>query len=196
MCRWKQGKQRERGKLAGDVHLFGFVQRPTVGERYTHLTRKTDVITSTTDTVENIIHQQVEKVNMSDKQVTDLFEPFIQIIALLGNRLKDLRECKLSKMKALDQFQQPGSQEGKQDWRTSKFVYDIRVMQTYVFQLNDCIRVTLHCVDLHGSVIAALNCVPHLYTETKVILLGEQENYVCLNGQALAENSDSRYVAQ
>jgi hypothetical protein len=99
-------------------------------------------------------------------------------------------------MKALEQFKQRGSKEGKQDWRTSKFVYAISAMQTYVFQLNDCIRDTLHCVDLHGSVIAALHGVPHLYTETKVILLGEQKNYVCLNGQALAENSDSRYVKQ
>jgi hypothetical protein len=65
---------------------------------------------------------------MSDKQVADLFEPFIQISALLGNRLKDLRQCKLSKMKALEQFKQRGSQEEKQDGRTSKFVYVISAM--------------------------------------------------------------------
>jgi hypothetical protein len=73
-----------RDKLCGDVNVCGYEQRPTFEERQTRLTRETDVITSTTDTVENIIHQQVEKVNMSDKQVTDLFEPLIQIIALLG----------------------------------------------------------------------------------------------------------------
>jgi hypothetical protein len=125
-----------RGKLGGDVNLFGYEQRLTFEKRQTRLTRETDVITSTTDTVENIIHQQVEKVNMSDKQVTYLFEPFIKIIALLGHRLKDLKQCTLSEMKALEQFQQWGSQEMKQDWRTSKFGYVISAMQTYVFQLN------------------------------------------------------------
>lgn len=54
----------------------------------------------------------------------------------------------------------------------------------------------LHCVDMHGVVIAALNGVPRLYTETKIIYLGEQENYVCLNGQTFPDGTESRYVKQ
>lgn len=98
------------------------------------MTRETTLISTTIDTVDNMIHQNIDTSDVtSENQTTFICDAFISIIVLLGNRLKDLRQNKLSKMKALEQFNQRGSQEGKQDWRNSKFVYVISAMQTYVY---------------------------------------------------------------
>lgn len=184
------GKKIARGKgsQAGDIDCWGFEQVPTLKDRKIRLEKELEMT--------SIIYHFVESFVDDDKlkaHIPNLKENLIEIIMMISERLKDLREVGLKLTRLIKKLLKMGEVE-KGNWKNSRFAPAISSLKVNKYDVDQAIETALRLNNNLCTVIATLNEQRHVYSESGLVDLKRQGNYYQL--KAIVDCSDSQYVKQ
>ena len=116
---------RGRGKIMGDVNLFGFDQEK-LSEKVHKLAVEKELVSTTFTLLEECNCKYVSEVTNSKKE--EVVQKLKQIILTLAHRIHTLRQTKLSLKKSVQKFMNMAEKEGK-DWKKSGFLNVISALK-------------------------------------------------------------------
>ena len=116
--------------------------------------------------------------DMLDAEKQKSREAVISIISKLSERIREIKELKVSKKRALKNIlaKVPGN------WRDSKLSSAISYLQGKLINFTACIKTLLNCVDDLGYLVSHLNGTESAYVRGSGVTmdLNSQPNYTCL----------------
>ncbi|KAK7507914.1 hypothetical protein BaRGS_00000879 [Batillaria attramentaria] len=176
------GKKINQGAVdqkQGDIDLWGHEPSPSLREKkeqYSVDVAKVDAFSSV--------------VNAFDlKGIDDLAEAFEgdlvklgraskDIMTLLGERLKTLREKKKSKVLTLEKLKNACVTEELKN----KYTYAISSIKTLIYKLNACTGKVMKIMDNLGKIVSICQGTSDVYILGRTVDLSTQLNYFCLTG--------------
>ena len=178
----------------GDIDLFGFEGSPTLAEKRERLRIEQSRIQEVSDRVRELnIMGKHTLGNLSESDSTLLAEKLSNIVYILSNRLKELRESKVHKDLTCEKLKkQSGS-----DWRKSNLVYVISGLETTLFDISNCIKSLLKCIDELCLAITVIKRSVQSFCQGQTLSLQHQNNYIHLRESK--ENQDvinTRHIRQ
>ena len=163
----------------GEVDLWGYESLPTFQQRKLKLENERDKIKQCLTKVKKKI-LSFGNVNLSDIQTEELLvmiEESREMITMLSNRIRDLREIKVSKETALQNIQ--SKVEG--DWRSSKFAMVISSIRTSVYQIDNCVEDMLNTIEIVIKILSSASGSSSSTCNGDEVSMQYQSNYVCLS---------------
>ena len=178
----------------GDIDLFGFEGSPTLAEKRERLRIEHCHIQEMSDRIRelNIMGKRTLH-NLSEKDSTIVTEKLLTIVHILSVRLKELRESKVHKDLTCEKLKkQAGS-----DWRKSNLVYVISGLETTLFDISNCIKSLLKCIDEISLAVTVMKRSVHLFCQNLTLSLQHQSNYIHLRETNESQtNVDTRHIRQ
>jgi hypothetical protein len=176
----------------GDIDLFGFEGTPTLQEKRERLKREQTMIKEAVDMLRK---QMIKNINLltrlSKSTKSEIVDVLRSVVHVLSNRLKELREAKLSKDTALIKFKKLAGE----DWQKSRLIHVISAIETARFDIDVCITGTLELISKLGCALSCLCESTSLYITDKQSYLAMQANYVHLS-ESVNDDTDYRFIKQ
>lgn len=157
--------------ILGDVDLFGHEQKPTLREKQNRLQDEilhTESVLKTLDNVDTNFLLQ----SFLPSIKSCLTEKLRKLVTLLSERLKDLRQMRVSKQTTLAKFKDIAGS----NWKTSSLCNVISAISTHIYDLDACVKRTLNTVDGIIQVCAEMNACLEFCSES-ILDLSVQTNY-------------------
>jgi hypothetical protein len=190
------GKKINSGKTEkrGDIDLFGHEKPPTLSERKERLARELGVLSELEKqlNVESVWGDNLEQIELSHKKT--LVKQYEKVNLIISERIKELRQSKVSKTLALEKFKKLSGPH----WRKGKYLYVISSLETQVFDINISLSELLYCLDkVHASLCTLHGSISN-FCEDRVMKLSNQANYHCLDTEFNNPEctKDCRFVPQ
>ena len=127
------------------------------------------------------IEKEVEAIEMLQKQWAGLnpgekCDRLTEIVFIVSNRIKDLRELFVKQKLALKKFHK----EAGEDWKKSKYLHAISSVQSLIYLLRSVVKRLLDVNNSLLSVGASLNVGHHSFVHENTLDAHSQRNWVTL----------------
>ena len=116
----------------GDVNVFGFEEKPSIGEKKERLKRELQL----TDDLKSMLFDS-QFVDEDNKHT--LMDMLRALIYLLTVRLKEVRDLKNKQEFGLEKLKERAGSL----WKESKYIYAISGIQAFLYKVRQCIKTTL-----------------------------------------------------
>lgn len=179
---------RGRGKLMGDIDCWGYEKKPSLAMKKERFSREDSLIKEMNDFVQSLISHDLK--SLLDSEKINLSANLKSLIAIISERIKDLRTSKLSLERSITKFKAMAGE----DWRKSRFQIVISLLITTKYDTENYISEALQINLQLGYYLSTLHDVQHLYSLDSRVHLSDQGNYFELKSDL--ETNDSRFVKQ
>ncbi len=169
------------GKKLGEEDLNGHESPPSLREREKRAEEEKKFIAELKDkSVDKIISDEndCDICELNDFEDDELIKRLHQIIAILSNRVREMRELASKKSRALGLLKQ----KVIGDWKQSKFAPSISHIHSVILNCNSTIRDLLECIDDFAYMAAHVAGTGGMYVRgfDTILHFDYQNNFRCL----------------
>ena len=161
------------GQKLGDVNLWGFEQSPSLTEKETRYHEEIAIFDKLKNSLDKIEMKDIKILQqISETENAVVYEEIKDCLHILYGRMNDMRINEVGRQIALEKLMK----QVTGDWRTSKLVFAISGVRTYIYDVNSCLLDTLGAVNQFGKAVSTLMETHLIYTTSDIVNLGLQSN--------------------